>query len=325
VITRKRAIILGFLLLYLALALQMPSGEWDAIAIWNLRAKFLYGLPHPLAAFAIPDLPHLDYPPLLPALVALGWKLVGSMTPWVPILLHGLVLVALLACYRRTWALLLVGGVALGYATYQYADLPLALSLTVAVLAYVDRRPLRVGAALGVGTLLKNEGLMIMLVFLAVWSVLELRIPWRAGLAVLPFVVALAVFKTIVPANDIMGSSGIGDRLMDGERYRVILPLLFSGLLQFGTGANLLLVAGLFLTRTPVRLSVPLLALLLIWCGYFLVYVITPNDLVWHITSSYDRLLLHLFPAGVLALTSDHVPTPTLLKHLYRFTTRPAL
>ncbi|MDP7078247.1 MAG: hypothetical protein QF415_00045, partial [Candidatus Undinarchaeales archaeon] len=31
--------------------------------------------------------------------------------------------------------------------------------------------------------------------------------------------------------------------------------------------------------------------------GYVMVYLITPNDLGWHILTSRDRLLLHLWPS----------------------------
>ncbi len=257
-----------------------------------------------MSAFAVPGLPHLDYPPLIPAAVALGWKIVGTMTPVVPIVLHGLIFAALLCCFRKTWTLVLLGAVALGYATYQYADLSIALALTGATLAYNAKRSALVGVALGLGALTKNEGAMILVSFIAVWSVLEWRVPWRALLTALPFLLALGLFKLSVPtSNDIMGSSGITERLLDAERYLYIVPQMLKGIFTFGLGAFGLLAAGLILTQTRVRLSVPLVAVAVAWLGYLTIYAITPNDLAWHIASSYDRLLLQLFPALVLACT----------------------
>ncbi len=46
-------------------------------------------------------------------------------------------------------------------------------------------------------------------------------------------------------------------------------------------------------------------ALALVMAGEFAVYVITPWPLEWQITTSMDRLVLHLWPAAcVLALLS---------------------
>ena len=50
--------------------------------------------------------------------------------------------------------------------------------------------------------------------------------------------------------------------------------------------------------------SVPTLNLLLMAGIYFLIYVITPNDLEWHIGTSMDRLILHLWAPGIFALIS---------------------
>ncbi len=38
--------------------------------------------------------------------------------------------------------------------------------------------------------------------------------------------------------------------------------------------------------------------------AYFLIYVTTPHDLTWHITTSLDRVLLHIVPALYLVVTS---------------------
>lgn len=304
-----------FGILYIGVALQMQAGEWDAFAIWNMRAKFLFWSDDPLTAFTVRDLPHLDYPPLLPALVALGWKAAGTTTPLIPIALHGVVFLALLSCFRPAWAVLLVGAVTLTYATYQYADLPLALTLALAVAAYNGNRPATVAVALGIGALVKNEGLMILAAFFVVWSLLEWRIPWRGVLTAAPFVVAVMVFKAITPANDLMGSSGILVRLFDFDRYAYIVPKMLEGLLTFGSGAGLVLLVALALTRARVHLSVPLAVVGVVWLGYLLIYGLTPNDLEWHISTSYDRLLLHLFPALALACGAGYsLPDSSLVK-----------
>ena len=36
--------------------------------------------------------------------------------------------------------------------------------------------------------------------------------------------------------------------------------------------------------------------------GYFFVYLTTPHDLAWHVSTSMDRLLIHLWPSMLLAV-----------------------
>ena len=36
--------------------------------------------------------------------------------------------------------------------------------------------------------------------------------------------------------------------------------------------------------------------------GYFFVYLTTPHDLAWHVNTSMDRLLIHLWPSTLLAV-----------------------
>jgi hypothetical protein len=43
--------------------------------------------------------------------------------------------------------------------------------------------------------------------------------------------------------------------------------------------------------------------------GYLAVYVVSPHELNWHLTTSLYRLILQLFPAGVFLLFCA-VPEP---------------
>jgi hypothetical protein len=72
------------------------------------------------------------------------------------------------------------------------------------------------------------------------------------------------------------------------KSFAVVLPLCW--LLLGKAGRH-----GYGMTKYPAALSV--LAIML--TGYFLVYVATPHDLTWHLKSSADRLLLHLWPLGI--------------------------
>ena len=129
-------------------------------------------------------------------------------------------------------------------------------------------------------------------------------LPWRTLAVLAPFAVCLLLYRQAVPeANDIMGSSGILERLTDGTRYAVMLPMLISMALGFGGCAFGVLGAALWLQRRRVRVTMSLVAVALILAGYVGVYAITPHDIAWHVGSSFDRLLLQLWPAAVYELT----------------------
>src|SRR5713101_6323539 len=67
-----------------------PHGGWDAWAIWNLRARFLYRAGDAAwrdAFTEVIDWTHPDYPLLLPTFIARTWKLMGAESQTVPIAL----------------------------------------------------------------------------------------------------------------------------------------------------------------------------------------------------------------------------------------------
>jgi hypothetical protein len=51
-----------------------------------------------------------------------------------------------------------------------------------------------------------------------------------------------------------------------------------------------------------------LMTLGIVIAGYYVVYLVTPQDLAWHLDSSIDRLLLHLWPSALLlaGLAGEH-------------------
>lgn len=288
---------------YLWLALRWPDGSWDAWAIWNLKAKLVYAgqwqaLYDPAIFYS-----HADYPPLVPILIASGWQVTGVSWLW-PVLLHGAIYLAMLWIVRRSWwAVALVGGAALLYAPMQNADVPLALCLLGACAAYTQRRETLTGLALGLGALVKNEGSLIALVFFVVWMAVERRIPHRALFMAAPFVLGLITFKHAIPVeNSMVGPGGKLERLMTLSRYAIILPFTGMLLLTFGGAAIPTLGLSGLIARLRVRFTVPLLAVLGVFAGYLVFYAITPYDLVYHLTSSFDRLVMQLFPALVYSI-----------------------
>jgi hypothetical protein len=110
------------------------------------------------------------------------------------------------------------------------------------------------------------------------------------------------------PPNDLVSGQGLEvtlERLTDLSRHALVARR---------AGAELLQVAGPLLFLLPLQAAAlgwappghatraAGLALLAIVAGYYLVYVTSPRDLVWHLENSASRLVLHLWPAAVVIL-----------------------
>ena len=86
------ALVAGFLIVFATVEIRLiqisranPVGEWDAWAIWNLRARFLAGpFDWHVAASPLLTNTHPEYPMLLSAFIARGWRIGHSMTTAIP-------------------------------------------------------------------------------------------------------------------------------------------------------------------------------------------------------------------------------------------------
>jgi hypothetical protein len=178
-----------------------PHGEgWDAFAIWNLHARFLFlGGAHWRDGFnSIIPWSHPDYPLLLPAATAHLWTYLGHDDPLGPAIV-GLIfmfstlalLVSSLVSLRGRHAAML-GGLALSstpffieQGTSQYADVPLSFFILASlVLLHVARihskskklAPMMLsGMAAGFAAWTKNEGLLFLAALLValVWAAIS--------------------------------------------------------------------------------------------------------------------------------------------------------
>ena len=176
---------------------ELPLGDWDAWAIWNLRARCLFRAgPMWRQAFS-PLFQHTDYPLLVPATSARCWLYLGSEATWVPWLVGALLtfstvgmLAAGVARLRGSSQGLLAGLVLLGTVSFshrgawQYADVPLAFFVLAAVLLLTlydatDRRRRRSlflsGLAAGLAAWTKNEGSLVLIAVAATHTVMAWR------------------------------------------------------------------------------------------------------------------------------------------------------
>jgi hypothetical protein len=330
---------LAGVLTFAAATTRSPHGDWDAWAIWNVRARFLYrgtsgvwrdGFTEVLASS------HPDYPLLVPAFVARTWKLMGVESQTVPIALQlvfvcgSLGLMASSLWIVRDTRQGLLAGLALAatpalylQAARQYADVPMAFFVlaTLAAMALADRyRNAGFAALAGLAAAMagwaKNEGLLWFGAFLLARGLAARRrhLPaFVAGAA--PVLGVILLFKaTTATSSDVFGAAGRAgmlERFLDPARYAMIARATLGQLWNFGALAiSPFLMLAVYVAFTGVRtdgrdrtaLRSSVLALLLAAGGYFLIYVLRPNNLAWLLATSLDRLLMQLWPGAVFAV-----------------------
>ena len=273
------------------LATALPVGDWDAWAIWNLRAKFLAGPPGAWRSALSPliDNTHPDYPLLLSGFIASVWKCGGTTDTLAPIAVGMLFFAALIALLTSAVALLrstasgLMAGLVLLSTTSlliwtpaQYSDVPLAAYILGAVAllsleASTERAPLFwAGMCAGLAAWTKNEGLAFLIWMTMVYFLLSLRkrglrttsiaTSWLL-LGALPGLLCTAWLKLVsASATDTLlthGASGLRE-LTDFARHAVILRGFLSHVLTLGNGIAhpLILLLILILFVRPDRSAV---------------------------------------------------------------------
>ncbi len=320
------------------------GGGWDAVAIWNLRARFLFlGGQHWRDGFSkLIPWSHPDYPLLLPAGIAHFWTYVWKDSERVPAIV-GIVFafstIALLFAgvhlrrgrvQAQLAALVLMGTpFFLKQAVSEYADIPLAFFFlaTFSLLALRDRVAWSESAGLalagftaGLAAWTKNEGLLFLCVFLLVFG----SVAWRAHrrvavrqmawivLGAAPAIVVLACFKVaIATPGDLFSAQGLWLKLVDPARYWLIFRWYLKEFFLFGEWAVIPVTIILVIyakvvgtTASPKDTSVAASTLALTLMGYAAIYVITPYDLHWHLRFSLNRLFLQVWPSALFIFFS---------------------
>ncbi len=268
------AVSLGLLLwTFPQVVATQPYGGWDAKAIWNVRALFLYRASGDLAEiFAELEHGHPDYPLLLPASLAGQYCLLGGedlAIPSVTSLLFALGAGAalLLAVARTGTPAVAAAALAVYWATpavwrwsfVQYADIPLSYLLLMAVLTLSSqletegaRRlpPVLAGCFLGLLAWIKNEGLvqagLLALAFAVLFAGAGLarrerwrRPPWIAAGA-LPGLAALVLFKVYwSPVNETARFlDGAWGKILTAERWLTVASAVWRELAPWSGAAT---------------------------------------------------------------------------------------
>jgi 4-amino-4-deoxy-L-arabinose transferase-like glycosyltransferase len=321
-----------------------PLGDWDAWALWNLRARFLFRAGEQWRQAFSPVFTHTDYPLLVPCTNARCWCYLGTDPEWGPWLVGSLftfATVGILAtgvCRLRSRCQgLLAGLVLLGTVSFfwrgalQYADIPLAFFFlaTVLLLGLYDAADQRrrgllclAGLTAALAAWTKNEGwLFVIAVFATRWLAAWRRAGGRQAIRqlVLSFVGAAPVlgivvlFKTCLAGdNDLVSGQGwqrCAPRLLDTSRYWLVGKAFVTWGLHLGRAFVIVLPLCFMLlgrgkppSRGAAGITTAASVLLLMIAGYFGVYIVTPHDLTWHLGTSAERVLLHLWPLAILTV-----------------------
>lgn len=218
-------------------------------------------------------------------------------------------------------------------ASWQYADVPLAFYCLAGVGCLVmgdihhslhGRKFVLAGVCFGLAAWTKNEGILWALA--AVVATLCVSGRGRTGGAsrrdaawllagLTPILTAVLIYKLCFAAtNDLIAGqslSATSARLLDPIRYRAWLSALVTYAPQLCGALGIMLLA-LSATqgfrRKPWRkqaLARIALLLVVVFLGYQLVFLTTPQDLPWHLATAYLRTLLHLWPSALLLYFSS--------------------
>jgi hypothetical protein len=321
---------------------RMPHGDWDGWNIWNSHARLLHRagdswksmLPYtfhgdyPLLTSAIAA----RYWRYAGGEVPDAGALLGILLSLSAVAVLVLTLVEL----RDIVVAVLFGLVLLGTPAYlelasdQFADVPLSffiLTTIALIVIHLERRPadsgllVLAGFAAGCAAWTKNEGLLFLLAAFVVLSVSLVLSRPEAGHQVgsfvagaLPaFLVILAFKFTVASQNDLIGNSTYSSLAQVLNWQRHITVLRFAGRTLWSFGAWWISpIVPLFVfvglrggDRVIVKSSSWLTGfgiLAIVAAGYYCVYVTTPLDLQYHLTSSLDRLILQIWPSFLLLL-----------------------
>ncbi|MHC4813716.1 MAG: hypothetical protein ACYTGW_19160 [Planctomycetota bacterium] len=178
------------------------------------------------------------------------------------------------------------------------------------------------GLLIGAAAWTKNEGALIALALLVGTFLVALRNGGMrralsgAGILLLGLAVPLVCLATLklgfAGRSDLFvepGSGTVLERLVDGSRHWAILAF-GGGLIWDWVGGTLLVVLLVFAvvsgpvrdkSRRPLIASVAITVFLTV-AGYYVVFVLTPRDLQWHLSTAADRLMVHVWPSALFLL-----------------------
>ena len=327
-------------LIFVDQSIAQPQAGIDAWSIWNRAARFISRDPENWRATLSPDLywhDHADYPLLVPLNVAWGWQMIGSENVRVPMMVGAFFVLASIGMMFATVALTRTIGqaslatlVLMGTPLFvwagagQVADVPVMYfifaSSALMFLALTQQNSaflILSGFMAGLAGWTKNEGLLLIVACVVALIVVNLKELFRslkfflAGLAI-PLTMIL-YFKSIAPPSDLFTGSSALVQILDISRYWMIFGALGRQLLTFGYWPFSIFIGLAFYallmqihweTYFDKGLQALASTILLQSLGYFLIFLLTPHELIWQLNTSLYRLILQLYPSELFLFFS---------------------
>jgi 4-amino-4-deoxy-L-arabinose transferase-like glycosyltransferase len=331
---------------FVFISLRQPHGEWDAWAVYNMKARFFFrGGEYWRDIFSEPTgWTSPDYPLLLPATIAACWTLISRDTVAVPVLVAFLFTFATVGMVTGCVSILrgrsqgALAGLVLvctpffiKHGANQYTDIPLAFffTATIILIHLKDKFPdgerrflLLAGMMTGFSAWTKNEGLLFLVAILVSRFVVVvpkdglkpyLRQMRFFAVGLIPVLLVIIYFKaTLATANRMLfppQGPRLVEKLLDSSRYLTIVDAFVREALGLGNWAAsiiplllfYLLLFGVSIKQEEKRSIVAsLLVLGIMLVGYFAAFVLSPLDVSLHLSTSLNRVSLHLWPSLVV-------------------------
>ena len=227
------------------------------------------------------------------------------------------------------------------------ADVPLAFFiLCVCVLFCLSARfsdnygyYILAGIAMGCAAWTKNEGLLFIALTLLCHLVITVgKNGFRAylreiaylGAGFVPlFVIVVVVKLKYSSPNDLISAQNMSflfSTITDSSRYFFIAATFYSRMMYLGKiffPVPIILILYLLFIGTDIKreyrekLILLITILFLMLCGYALIYLGTPYDLEFHLRTSLDRLLIHVWPSLIFCYFI-FVAAPEEVSHDYQ-------
>jgi hypothetical protein len=310
-----------------------PVGDWDAWAIWNLRAKFLAADGPALQQAWSQNLreTHPEYPLLLSASVARLWRYAGSDFTGAPQTIPVLLLFSSVAAGVAATALrrgVLLGALStvvmlacaplLAETATQYADVPLAAYFFLAVILFAAGESGLGAFFASLAAWTKDEGIVFAVAFVVAASIWRFRRAHAVAASAALVLLLTALFKAVL-AERSAGAPAVSWTWRD-DRVEPIVEAMRHGFTGLGEGWQhptvpiiaMLLLLGVDRDRRRDAAFAALLAATMI-VAYFAAYMTTGDDLRWRLSTSVGRLAIQVWPliglAGFLALRSPETLT----------------
>ena len=233
-------VLISSVITFIYISLRNPYGKWDAMFMWNMRAKSLFNNIEWIDTFSN-KLAGVDYPLLLPSFIARSWQYIGEEAVYIPALVAmfftfatvGLIYSALSILRNNSQgflsAIFLMGTpIFIAFGASQGADVPIGFFFLAALvlICLMDILPERrfeliflSGLMAGMSAWTKNEGLLFVLsVVTARFIVFAFKKQWKQyfqdllffALGSIPIFLIIIYFKTAIGgSNDIMSGQGL--------------------------------------------------------------------------------------------------------------------